>query len=117
MKTGKKLAVAAATAATVAGAVAGSKLRGFYRELDYETGHDEKLFAETADGWRIALYRYAARGERKPFPIVAGHGFAGTRLIWDLTPDTSLARYLANAGYEALIATGFSRIDSAWIRG
>ena len=24
---------------------------------------------------------------------------------------------LANAGYEALIATGFSRIDSAWIRG
>jgi len=100
MKAGMKLAATAATAATVAGAVAGSKLRGFYRELNYKTGHDEKLFAETADGWRIALYRYAARGNRKPFPIVAGHGFAGTRLIWDLTPETSLARYLANAGYD-----------------
>jgi len=80
--------------------VAGRKVRDFYRELDLDTGHDEVCFAETTDGWRIALYRYAARGDRKPFPIVAGHGFAGTRLIWDLTPETSLARYLANAGYD-----------------
>ena len=39
-------------------------------------------------------------GNRRPFPIVAGHGFAGTRLIWDLTPETSMARYLAKAGYD-----------------
>ena len=49
------------------------------------------------DGVRRSV---AARGERKPFPIVAGHGFAGTRFIWDLTPETSLARYLSRAGYD-----------------
>ena len=97
---GKKLAVAAGAVAAAAGVLAGRKVKGFYRELDFDTGHDEVLYAETTDGWRIALYRYAARGDRKPFPIVAGHGFAGTRLIWDLTPETSLARYLANAGYD-----------------
>lgn len=100
MSRGKKFAIGAGLLGAAAGAVAGGKLRRFYRELDFETGHDDVLFAETADGWRIALYRYAARGERKPFPIVAGHGFAGTRLIWDLTPETSLARYLADAGYD-----------------
>jgi len=98
MSRGKNLVVVAG--AVAAGAVAGSKLRGFYRQLDFDTGHDDMLVAETTDGWRIALYRYAARGEQKPFPIVAGHGFAGTRLIWDLTPETSLARYLAKAGYD-----------------
>jgi pimeloyl-ACP methyl ester carboxylesterase len=100
MSTPKKAAMAAGIAAAVAGAVAGTKLRRFYRELDFETGEDERLFAETSDGWRIALSRYAARGEPKPFPIVAGHGFAGSHLIWDLTPETSLARYLADAGYD-----------------
>ena len=100
MSRGKRLAVAVGALVAAAGALAGRKVKGFYRELDFDTGHDEVLYAETTDGWRIALYRYAARGERKPFPIVAGHGFAGTRLIWDLTPETSLARYLANAGYD-----------------
>ncbi len=100
MSRGKRLVVAAGALAAAAGALAGRKVKGFYRELDFDTGHDEVLYGETTDGWRIALYRYAARGDRKPFPIVAGHGFAGTRLIWDLTPETSLARYLANAGYD-----------------
>ena len=100
MNTGKRLAVAVGALVAAAAALAGRKVKGSTRELDFETGHDEVLYAETTDGWRIALYRYAARGDRKPFPIVAGHGFAGTRLIWDLTPETSLARYLANAGYD-----------------
>ena len=124
MSTGKRLALAAGALAAAAGVLAGHKVKGLYRELDFETGHDEVLFAETTDGWRIALYRYAARGDRKPFPVVAGHGFAGTRLIWDLTPETSLARYLANAGYdfyaidlrgrgESWLKTG-SRTDAQW---
>lgn len=100
MSAPKRFAAGAGIAAAVAGAVAGNKLRHFYRELHFETGEDEQLFAETTDGWRIALYHYAARGEPKPFPIVAGHGFAGSHLIWDLTPGTSLARYLAGAGYD-----------------
>lgn len=91
----------AAGLAGLAGLSAGAaRLAGFYRGLAPDTGEDERLFAETADGWRIAMYRYRAQGERKPFPVVAGHGFAGTRLIWDLAPDVSLARYLARAGYD-----------------
>jgi len=120
----KRLAFAAGALVAAAGALAGRKLRGFYRELDVDTGHDEVLYAATTDGWCIALYRYAARGDRKPFPVVAGHGFAGTRLIWDLTPETSLVRYLANAGYdfyavdlrgrgESWPKTG-SRADTQW---
>jgi pimeloyl-ACP methyl ester carboxylesterase len=92
--------LAAGVAAVATGAAVGNRVTGFYRQLDFETGHDEQFFAETEDGWRISIYRYAARGERKPFPVVAGHGFAGSRLIWDLTPTTSLARYLADAGYD-----------------
>ena len=124
MSKGRTVAVLGGAAVAAAGAVAGGRLRNFYRELDFDTGHDEEIFAETTDGWRIALYRYAARGEPKPYPIVAGHGFAGTRLIWDLTPETSLARYLSRAGYdfyaidlrgrgESWPRTG-SRADSQW---
>ena len=97
MSRAAKLALAAGG---VAAAVGGAKLRGFYRELDFDTGHDEVLTAETSDGWRLTIYRYAAKGDPKPFPVLACHGFAGSRLIWDLTPGTSLARYLADAGYD-----------------
>jgi pimeloyl-ACP methyl ester carboxylesterase len=124
MSRGKKLAIAAGALVATAGTLAGRKVKAFYRELEFDTGHDEVLYAETTDGWRVALFRYAARGDRKPFPIVAGHGFAGSRLIWDLTRESSLARYLANAGYdfyavdlrgrgESWPQTG-SRADAQW---
>ncbi len=96
----RNVAAGVGMATLAAGAVGGMKLRGFYRDLSFETGEDERLYAETADGWKICMYRYAARGERKPFPVVASHGFAGSRLIWDLTPSTSLARHLSEAGYD-----------------
>ena len=111
MRARRKLGLAAGVAAVATGAAVGNRVTGFYRQLDFETGHDEQFFAETEDGWRISIYRYAARGERKPFPVVAGHGFAGSRLIWDLTPTTSLARYLADAGYDFLL---FDTQHSAW---
>lgn len=95
-----KAAAAVGIAAAAAAAVGGTKLRRFYSELDFETGEDERIIAETSDGWEICLYRYAARGEPKPYPVVAGHGFAGSRLIWDLAPEVSLARFLADAGYD-----------------
>ncbi|MGO8870655.1 MAG: alpha/beta fold hydrolase [Acidimicrobiales bacterium] len=100
MKETKTGALAVAAVGAAAGTIVGAKLCRFYRDLAPDTGEDERLFAETEDGWRIAIYRYAARGDRKPIPVVAGHGFAGSRLIWDLTPETSLARYLAGAGYD-----------------
>jgi pimeloyl-ACP methyl ester carboxylesterase len=96
----RKTAAAAGLAAVVAGAVTGAKVRSFYRKLEFETGEDERFYTQTADGWQLCIYHYAAKGEKKPYPVVAGHGFAGSRLIWDLTPGTSLARYLADAGYD-----------------
>jgi pimeloyl-ACP methyl ester carboxylesterase len=90
----------AALAGAVGVAIAGARLRAFYRQLPYSTGEDERLVAETSDGWRIALYRYRPRGTPRPYPVVASHGFAGSHLIYDLTPETSLARYLAECGYD-----------------
>ncbi len=93
-------AMAAGAIAATAGIIGGRKLRSFYRDLHFETAEDERLVARTDDGWQISIYRYAAKGEAKPYPVVAGHGFAGSRLIWDLTTETSLARYLTDAGYD-----------------
>ena len=96
----RNVAAGVGLATLAAGAVGGMKLRGFYRDLSFETAEDERIYAETADGWKICIHHYAAQGKPKPFPIVASHGFAGSRLIWDLTPTTSLARYLCKAGYD-----------------
>ena len=95
-----RLAAAALVAGAAGGIVAGTRLRRFYARLAPETDEDERILVETPDGWQLALYRYAGRGNRRPYPVVAGHGFAGSRLIWDLTADTSLARHLRDAGYD-----------------
>lgn len=71
-----------------------------YRRFDWETGEDERHVAKTGDGWDIALYRYRARGRARPYPVLCSHGMAGTRLIYDLHPDYSLARYLAGRGFD-----------------
>lgn len=124
MKKARIAALGAAGAGAAATTVAGGRLRRFYRSLAPDTGEGEELFAETKDGWRIALYRYAAIGDRKSVPVVAGHGFAGSRLIWDLTHETSLARFLAEAGYDFYAVdlrgrggswpTTGSRADAQW---
>lgn len=97
MSTLKKIG---AVAGLVGLGTGGVSLRKFYKQLDFTTGEDERIFAETNDGWKIAMHRYKPRGTAKPYPIICSHGFAGTHLIYDLTPETSFARYMANAGYE-----------------
>ncbi len=76
---------------------------GSYRRFDWATGEDERHVARTADGWDLALYRYRPRGPAKPFPVVMSHGMAGSRLIYDLHPDYSLARYLAARGFDTYL--------------
>jgi predicted alpha/beta hydrolase len=57
--------------------------------------------ARTEDGWNVAVRRYRVPGGTvRRGVVVAGHGFAGSSLIWDLTPSTSLARWLAARGWE-----------------
>jgi pimeloyl-ACP methyl ester carboxylesterase len=68
--------------------------------LRWEGEPDEVLLTRTADGWRLEVARYRARGARQVATVVLGHGFAGTRLIYDLSPRHSLARYLSQRGFD-----------------
>lgn len=77
--------------------------RAWTRSLAFETGEHGQLAVPTRDGWTLGLYHYPARGHRRPVPVVAGHGFAGSRLLFDLGPDASFARWLAAAGFETFL--------------
>ncbi|MFA5889801.1 MAG: alpha/beta fold hydrolase [Actinomycetota bacterium] len=92
----RRFGSALASGAAAAGAV---RVGRFYRSLAYATGQTERVVAVTSDGWRLSMARYQAVGTPKGV-IVAGHGFAGSSLIWDLAPSASLARYAAAAGYD-----------------
>ena len=69
-----------------------------YRRYDWNTEEDERHTARTADGWNLALYRYRAIGEPHPLPVICSHGMAGSHFIFDLHPQYSLARHLAQNG-------------------
>jgi pimeloyl-ACP methyl ester carboxylesterase len=60
---------------------------------------DEVHYTATDDGWRLAVVRYRAK-EPRGLPVLLCHGIAANHLNLDLTPDRSLARALAAAGYD-----------------
>lgn len=84
----------------------------FVAALEWTTGEDERHVARTDDGWNLALFRYRAQGEAKPFPVVMGHGFAGSRYIFDAHPRYSMARALAARGYDVWLVDLRGRNDS-----
>jgi polyhydroxyalkanoate synthase len=63
----------------------------------------EEHTVETADNWRISIARYRDKkrpdGSFKPAVILC-HGFNFNNLFWDLDESVSLARYLAEKGYD-----------------
>jgi len=78
--------------------------RRYLQRLTPQLG-GEALTVTTDDGWNLSVRRYPAapsprRGGTRRGVVVAGHGFAGTSLIWDLMPEVSLARHLADAGFD-----------------
>ncbi|MBI2170146.1 MAG: alpha/beta fold hydrolase [Actinobacteria bacterium] len=105
----RRLGIAAAGAL---GTVTG--VRRWYRRFDWQGEPDERLVAETTDGWRlgVARYRPAPGAAARPFPVVCCHGFAGTSLIYDLASDVSLARFLAGAGFDVYAVDLRGRGDS-----
>ncbi|MEZ5170538.1 MAG: alpha/beta hydrolase [Acidimicrobiia bacterium] len=112
-----RVALGLGSVAVAAGALATVRLSRFYHDLSFETAEDERIVAETDDGWQLSLFRYAAKGRARPFPVVAGHGFAGSHLIWDLTAQTSLARFLADAGFDVYTVDIRGRGDSRPVGG
>ncbi len=89
----------------------------------------------TRDGWGLSLNRYRMRhdGTGKPTAaVILCHGFNINNQFWDLDENTSLARYLAERGYEVwapslrgsgrsskpLISRvrGLARLDTASVR-
>jgi pimeloyl-ACP methyl ester carboxylesterase len=85
----------------------------FARLLEWETGEDERHTAHTDDGWNISLYRYRAHGlTPRPFPVLCGHGLAGSRYIFDSHPDYSMARDLAAGGFDVWLVDLRGRNES-----
>ena len=64
-------------------------------------GEDELLFAETSDGWRIALGRRRPRGPARGVPVLLVHGIAANRMSLDFGLERwSLAAHLSRAGFD-----------------
>ena len=78
------------------------------RSSAWVTGEDERHVAVTDDGWRLALYRYRGPGP----PVLCGHGLAGSRFIFDVHPDYSIARFLAAHGHDVWLVDLRGRGDS-----
>jgi pimeloyl-ACP methyl ester carboxylesterase len=79
---------------------------GLRRLCRLPTPADEHHFAETPDGWRLALYRYLpspGTGDGRPQPVVLCHGMLSNRFAVDLDEEHSLARYLRRAGFDAWV--------------
>ena len=87
-------------AAVVAGALA---LLGYLnrRYLRAETSPDAIHFVTTEDGWRLSLTHHHPRAPlpgAPPVVLCAGAGFGS--VVFDVTRETSLARYLAEHGHD-----------------
>lgn len=75
-----------------------------YRELVQEFRPDSLDRVRTDDGELVALARYLPRGERRfKEPVVLCHGPGANRFTFDLCERYSLARRLAERGFEAWI--------------
>ena len=76
---------------------------------------DTTEYTITRDGWRIALSRYKACGEKKKYPVIICHGVGCNSLTFDFE-QMSMARWLAAAGHDVwlidLRGHGFSEFPS-----
>src|SRR5689334_6562124 len=64
---------------------------------------DEIHFARTKDEWRVAVSRYRPAKPIGADPLLLVHGLGANRYNFDLSDRTSLARYLADAGYDVWV--------------
>ena len=61
---------------------------------------------QTADGWTLVAHHYPpAGGQVRPgtMPVILCHGLTYNATFWDLDPNASLARYLADRGFDVWV--------------
>jgi alpha-beta hydrolase superfamily lysophospholipase len=63
----------------------------------------ELLYAESADGWHLAIHHWAARGPRRNHPVLMVHGMGANRLNLDLDDRHSVARAVRQRGFEVYL--------------
>jgi pimeloyl-ACP methyl ester carboxylesterase len=84
-----------------------------------DTPCDERAYAPTDDGWRIALHRYRPRGGAGA-PVLLCHGLLSNRFNVDLDDEHSLARDLRRRGFDVFVMElrghGGSRRDNGRVR-
>jgi pimeloyl-ACP methyl ester carboxylesterase len=74
-----------------------SFVRSFYQN---ETDEQEIHFFRTGDHWRLACKRYVPAEPLDVKPIVLCHGLGSNHSTFDLAPEVSLARFLAQEGFD-----------------
>lgn len=89
-------------ATVFAGIGGGVSLRRFQKRIEYHTDEDEHFTVDTDDGWVRDAYRYLPRGPRRGRPVVLVAGFGQNTALFDLGRGVSLARALADQGFEAV---------------
>jgi pimeloyl-ACP methyl ester carboxylesterase len=81
-------------------------------------GEDELLFAETRDGWRIALARRRPRPPARLPPVLLCHGIAVNRQTLDFGIERySLSAFLSRAGFDCFAIDLRGHGDSRRPRG
>jgi pimeloyl-ACP methyl ester carboxylesterase len=71
------------------------------RLLAYRPPYVKTCFAETPDGWKLALHRYAPeKVDPSRMPVILCHGLGYNSRFWDLVPANNLAEFLRDRGWD-----------------
>ncbi|WP_158633605.1 alpha/beta hydrolase [Tautonia sociabilis] len=72
----------------------------------------------TADGWTLVAHRYRPVNGPRPgtLPVLLCHGLSYNSQFWDISPEVSLARFLAARGWDVWVADlRGSGLSSKWV--
>jgi len=72
--------------------------------LQSPKNYTERAFAETEDGWQLAIYHFPPRKlDPRKDPVILCHGMALNGNCWFVTEETDFASYLASHGYDVYV--------------
>jgi len=72
--------------------------------LQSPRNYAEKAYAETDDGWELAMYHFPpAKLDPRKDPVILCHGMALNGNCWYVTEETDFPSYLASHGYDVYV--------------